>query len=93
MVGDTKFYVHNYTEGKVENSFAFVRKGESDDYAVSGVYQNATLIMNTNSAVLDGTFRINTTIMSAYPNCTTSPVDGQLSVKNLFINPGTRFNL
>ena len=89
IASDTEFLVHNYVEGRVENSFVFLRTGEIENDSLSGAYQNGTIFVNTNSALLNGTFRINLALASEYPECTSNSTLN--SLRSFILEPGMRF--
>ena len=86
------FSVRNYIPGVVENDFVFVKTGEMEDDLLSGIYRNGTIIMNTNSAVLEGIFRLNPKMIPEYPSCNGTPAEQNALVTTFQINLGSNFN-
>ena len=84
------FSVDNYLEGQVENSFVFLKSGESEADLDNTVQQNATIIINSNSAVLDGTFHLNMATVSTYPRCNSTSTTN--SLRSFIFEPGMRFH-
>ena len=91
--GDTEFSARNYIPGNVENAFVFVRTDETDDDSLNGIYENGTIIINTNSAVLDGNFGLNPKIISKYPRCIGKSADDNFLKTTFTINLGTNFSI
>ena len=90
IIGDSEFHLEKYATANVENDFVFIRKGqvEIEDPPI-GIYENGTIVINTNSVQLSGVFRLNKNI--SYPACNKSTVEDYPPVTNYLIYPGIRF--